>query len=760
MTTTSSATSPRRLGLRRRRRWLAPLLLGLAVVLLVPPSLPAEAGGPDTYRNPVSASFADTFADPALIQGKDGWWYAYSTADPLRAGDDPGIMHIARTRDWRHWDYLGTVFDDSNRPSWATPTSGLWAPDVRYVSGRYVLYFTVTDTTLNPGEDSAIGVATSPTPVGPWTPTDTPVVAPRPGNGGFLWTFDPAGFVDTSGQAYLYYGSYNGGLWATRLDDDGLTPVGAPTQVAIDNRYEGSYVVRHAGWYYLMGSAANCCAGPTTGYSVFAGRSRSPLGPFVDADGISLLASAVGGTTVLTQNGNRWIGAGHHAIVTDTTGQTFIAYHALDRGTPWLSEPFGINRRPMLIDRLDWIDGWPRTRAGAGPSTGRRPVPVTGSGLGITADNPAAAGLRGLRRGPTDPLGGATARLSGEAITRQKAPADRVRLRVDLRGDLATTVRLGTGAQQVTVTLDPSRDRLTAHAARPGRTSHGTTPVTASAGWQTLLITVDGPQVLAQVSASDLADPAAEVSLSLKGLTLPSAPVRLIGSRTVLDNLSIRPLARPRTDPAPVPRTGRLLDSDEFTRANLTGWDVVRPTDDLAVSAGRLSWQLTSTDLTGGSNNAALLLRTPPAGDWIAETKVTLDLGVNEIRNYQQAGIVAYRTDDDFARLGTVAIWNTRQTEFGREVVATEDGGTSYGGAVIGTPAPTVWLRLARTTNPAGEHLFRAGTSRDGKAWTWGATWTFTPGDTPRIGLVAHGGLTPAAEARFDYLRIYRLHSR
>ena len=136
-----------------------------------------------------------------MIQGKDGWWYAYSTADPLRAGDEPGIMHIARTRDWRTWDYLGTVFDDTNRPSWATATSGLWAPDVRYVAGRYVLYFTVTDTTLNPGDDSAIGVATAPTPVGPWTPSDAPVVAPRPGNGGFLWTFDPAGFTDVQGRS-------------------------------------------------------------------------------------------------------------------------------------------------------------------------------------------------------------------------------------------------------------------------------------------------------------------------------------------------------------------------------------------------------------------------------------------------------------------------------------------------------------------------------------------------------------------------------
>lgn len=732
-------------------------LIGLLLLLLLGPvSGPAAAAGRSrTYNNPVSASFADTFADPAVIQAKDGWWYAYSTADPLRAGDETGIMHIARTRDWRTWEYQGNVFDETNRPAWATPTAGLWAPDIRYVAGRYVLYFTVTDTTSNAGDDSAIGVATAPTPVGPWTPADAPVVAPRPGNGSFLWTFDPAAFTDVQGRSYLYYGSYNGGLWVTRLSEDGLTATGAPTQVAIDNRYEGSYVVRHDGWYYLMGSAANCCAGPTTGYSVFAGRSRSPLGPFIDADGISLLASAVGGTTVLTQNGNRWIGAGHHAILTDTAGQTFIAYHAIDRKEPWLSEPFGINRRPLLLDRLDWINGWPRVRAGAGPSEGRQPLPVTGSGLRITAHDPAARGFEGLAQGPADPQAGQTARLRGVASTTRDAPAGSVRFRSDLRGDRPVTVLLGKGSRKMRVELDPAAGRLVLTAGNGLRAVR--TRVDPTPGWRTLTVTADGPRLTAQLGSSDLADPAAEVSIDVPGFRLAAAPIRLTSLDQLIDNVSVRPLADRVTRQVPVPHAGRLLQSDEFDTAALSGWDIVRPTDDLRVEGGQLHWALTSTDLVGSGNDATVLLRRPPAGSWIVETKLRLDLGVDTVRNYQQAGLIAYRSDDDFARLGSVAIWNTRQTEFGRELVATEDGRTSYGGAVVGTPAPTVWLRLAHTTNAAGEHLFRAGTSRDGRQWTWGATWTFAPGPVPRIGLVAHGGEAPATTADFDYLRFYAI---
>jgi arabinan endo-1,5-alpha-L-arabinosidase len=89
-----------------------------------------------------------------------------------------------------------------------------WAPDIRYIDGRYVLYFTVHNTTTTPDNwDYAIGVATAPTPAGPWTDSGAPVVAPRPAAGsGFQWTIDPAEFTDTDGSRYLYWGSYNGHL--------------------------------------------------------------------------------------------------------------------------------------------------------------------------------------------------------------------------------------------------------------------------------------------------------------------------------------------------------------------------------------------------------------------------------------------------------------------------------------------------------------------------------------------------------------------
>ena len=738
---------------------LAGITAGLAVV-----AVPTATAQPSpTYQNAVSDSFADTFADPSIIEAKDGWWYAYSTADPLRSGDEPGIMHIARTHDFISWQYQGTVFDDTNRPTWATETSGLWAPDVRYINGQYVIYFTVTDTTLNPGDDSAIGVATAPTPVGPWTPSAGPVIGPRtrpgtdPAARDFLWTFDPSGFTDVNGQRYLYFGSYNGGVWVTRVSGDGLTATGEPTMVAIDNKFEGSYVVRHADYYYLMASSANCCAGPATGYSVFSGRSRSPMGPFVDSDGIPLVASKAGGTILVTQNGNTWIGAGHHAIATDHAGRDFLVYHALDRNNPWLNEPFGINRRPMLIDRIDWIDGWPRVRAGAGPSDTPQPAPVTGTDLGINSANPAAGGFTGLTAGPVDPQAGHTAQLDGAARTDAEVKVNAVRVRLDFTADRPLRVQLGT-RDRVVATVDPQAGELTV-ATVVGRATRSSTAAIRldSDGWHKVVLEVDRGRVLAQLSEDDLNDPFAEVRVRRPGLSVSDAPLRLHSPDALVDNISVRRLAKEATELVPVPRTRGLIYRGEFNGTLSDDWRWVRPDPDATVADGSLSWPLQSADLVGSGNDAGVLLNdATPGGTWIAETKLHLDLGEDVVRNFQQAGLIAYENDDDFARLSSVAIWNTRQTEFGRELAGAPDGQTIFGGAIIGTPDATVWLRLAHTRNRAGEHLYRAATSRDGRSWTWGAAWTFDADTDPEIGLIAHGGENPPTVAQFDYLRFYR----
>lgn len=686
------------------------------------PSVAAPQAQPrGTYTNPVSKGFADTFEDPSVIRGNDGYWYAYATSDPLRSGGQRELLPTARSKDLVNWTFVDDAISEATRPSYVAADSTYYAPDVRYINGQYVMYYAVTDTTTSATDtsDSAIGVATSPNPAGPWTQSQTPLVPPRPGAaGGYLATIDPAEFTDTDGTRYLYYGSFYGGVSVIKLTADGLHTVGSPTLVAIDNKYEGSYVVHHGDYYYLFGSSSNCCLGPVTGYAVSVGRSTSPLGPFTDANGTSLLASHVGGTPVVTQNGNTWVGPGHNAVITDLSGQDYLVYHAIPRNDPYLNEAFGVNTRPMLIDRLDWINGWPVVRAGAGPSDTPQLAPVT------------------------------------SALPANKPVTGNVRVEADLRAPAGGTASVGVGS--LTATINPSVGKLIvsdghgkqASAALPAGLDYST--------WHNVAIENRGGAVTVALTEGRLSGPIVSVNLTIpRGLANGRAVVRTTGGGSG-ENLSAAPLYTPVTKRVAAPAVGRLVASDEFNGTSLSSaWSWVRPDAAATVSGGSLNWPVQNGDLAGTANNVGVLLRDAPAGDYTAETKVTLPLGDTTVRNYQQAGIVAYVNDDDYASLHTVAIWDTRQIEFGREI--TYAGQPTFGGITVGTTADTVWLRLIKRTNPTtGELTFRGASSTDGKHWTLGGVWTFPKGSQPRIGLVSLGGATPAATSSFDYFRIYQ----
>jgi arabinan endo-1,5-alpha-L-arabinosidase len=729
------------------------LALCLAGIALTPRA--AEAG-PGTYTNPVSRDFADTFADPAVIKAKDGYWYAYGTTDPLREGERTRhLIPISRSTDLVNWTYVGDAFTEQTLPGWADAAAGaaLWAPDIRYLDGTYHLYYVVTQTTETPQpNDNAIGVATSDSPTGPWKDSGDPVVGPRRGNSGnpgdFLWTFDPSQFTALDGTRYLYYGSYYGGIWVTELNEDATEAVGPQTQVAIDNRYEGAYVIHHGGWYYLFASEANCCAGPTTGYTVFAGRSRSPRGPFVDRDGISLLANRVGGTIVVTPNGNRWVGTGHNAVITDLAGQDWFVYHAIDRSDPFLDEPYGINERPMLLDRLDWIDGWPTVRAGRWASEGPQRAPVT---------DWTVSGEFDLTPASCDPA---------VEVTRGKSPAD-YRAEGDLRLDPgATAAGLVTSWRSprnyVVSWLDREAGALVTDVVQGGkslgRNASDLPDDFRYDTWHNVAAELRGRLLKVEVTESRLNDPVAVQRRLLPpgtgGKGAVGAAARCGPAEAA--NLGAAPLYEPVRRLAPPPRVGELVFADGFNDGVVAnrGWTWVRPDPNATETGGVLRWPTQAADLVGAGNDASVLLRDAPTGAYTVETRLAIDLDpADAVRNFQQAGLIAYVSDDHFLRLSHVAIWNTRQTEFGKEMPFA--GRTSYGGMAIGTPAPVTWLRLSHRIDPAnGEHEFRAASSRDGRNWTWGGVWTLPADTQPRIGLISHGGAGAVAE--FDYVRIYR----
>ncbi|MBV8865647.1 MAG: family 43 glycosylhydrolase, partial [Acidobacteriaceae bacterium] len=344
-----------------------------------------------TYRNPLSLNDpltgpAVSCPDPATIKerpdGRDTW-YLYCTGDPLNTNDkntDGSLRnHLIsqfKSVDLIHWTYIGDAFQ--SLPAWiGNVNTNLWAPAVKHFHGQYYLYY-VAPTTAQGG--SAIGVATSNGPGGPWIDSGSPVVPPEPNpyNSSFLRAvIDPDEIQDDTGQRYISYGSFNGGISIRKLSADGLTSdASSEQQIAIDNMFEGASFFKHDGYYYLFLSTSSCCDGPLSGYSVFVGRAQNPTGPFLDKNGVPLLTFAPGGFISVAANGNKWVGPGGNVVFTDDAGQDYMLYHAVDLANPYFDGYPGFTRRPALIDPIDWVDGWPEVRGGFWASATPQPAPA------------------------------------------------------------------------------------------------------------------------------------------------------------------------------------------------------------------------------------------------------------------------------------------------------------------------------------------------------------------------------------------------
>ncbi|MCP8967959.1 family 43 glycosylhydrolase [Ectobacillus ponti] len=317
------------------------------------------------YQNPV---FEPVFADPSVIKGEDGYYYAYGTEDDWGDGHGPHVVPILRSKNLVDWKFHRDAFEV--KPGWKEGGGGLWAPDIsKHKDGKYYMYYSVS---IWGDPNPAIGVATADSPGGPFTDQGQLFTSDSIGVDNSI---DPQFFQDDDGKSYLFWGSFHG-IYGIELSADGLKTVGEKFQVA-DTQYEAPYVIKRDGKYYFFGSAGSCCDGENSTYHVNVGRSDSIKEPFKDAKGVSLLQG--GGTTVLAfnekkgKNGKQFVGPGHNAIVTDAAGKDWILYHAIDADDPRLLN--GATRRPLLIDAITWEKGWPTVK-GKEPGNGPAPAPA------------------------------------------------------------------------------------------------------------------------------------------------------------------------------------------------------------------------------------------------------------------------------------------------------------------------------------------------------------------------------------------------
>lgn len=298
-----------------------------------------------TYTNPIILD--RTLGDPTVHRAQDGRFYLYSTQN------SKDWMPVYSSTDLVNWKYEKNAFSNATKPQ--LPGGGaFWAPEMQYINGKYVLYFSWAK--MNGAGESYTAVVTADNPLGPF-----------PGSQALL-TNDEFGsncidqfYYEENGKKYMFYGSFKG-IYVTELTDDGLSVKrdqgGKPTmnKQVCGNAFEGTNIYEKNGYYYLFASIGSCCASENSSYQVVVGRSDNLLGPYVDKEGKGMLNNS---WEPVLDGGDRsrWVGPGHNSvIIKDDEGTEWMIYHSYCYMQP--GNTFG--GRFGMLDRLQWTeDGWP-----------------------------------------------------------------------------------------------------------------------------------------------------------------------------------------------------------------------------------------------------------------------------------------------------------------------------------------------------------------------------------------------------------------
>lgn|SRR5690554_1188693 len=313
------------------------------------PPLSNDAFMSSRYYNPV---IDHNCPDPSVIDDRDrtGYFYIYSTQNGTSGTPNCVYLPVYRSKDLVTWEFIADAFGP-DRPQWREG-SRMWAPDINYINGKYVLYYSLG--IWEESYQSASGVAVSDSPTGPFE--DIGMIVGFENTG--VWNSIDANFVDTGDGKFLFWGSFgiNSGIWAIELNDDGLAiKSGAEKTYIGANNMEGTYVhKRPDGYYYIFTSKGSCCSGKESTYHVVVARSKEILGPYESPTGKPLTDSDYDYTVLHSSADNIFRGTGHNAeFIRDDSGQDWMPYHSYWSGN-------GYNGRGLNIDKVFWKeDGWP-----------------------------------------------------------------------------------------------------------------------------------------------------------------------------------------------------------------------------------------------------------------------------------------------------------------------------------------------------------------------------------------------------------------
>ncbi|MGV2871896.1 LamG-like jellyroll fold domain-containing protein [Colwellia sp. E150_009] len=315
-------------------------------------------------------------------------------------------LAAAKTTDLMNWQALhegdnftnGLLFSPTYADAlpeaidWTGGFVGSWASDViQLTDGKFYFYYNHCG---NPGSGecnmphSYLGVAVSDNVEGPYvdkgiflksgtlssvTAEDLPDGINSYVDGQMPNAIDPNVFYDKNGGLWMIYGSHFGGIWVLEMDEATAMPKpnqGYGTRLTGGNFYanEGSYMLYSpiSDYYYLFTSLGGFNS--DGGYNMRISRSRTPNGPFFDADGFNMAdvwgdpqehgVKLMGGFTFVAQAGDEggsqgYLSPGHNSAYYDEA----LDKHLLITHTrfPNRSEEHAIRVHEMFINEDDWL---------------------------------------------------------------------------------------------------------------------------------------------------------------------------------------------------------------------------------------------------------------------------------------------------------------------------------------------------------------------------------------------------------------------
>ncbi|WP_246569895.1 glycoside hydrolase family 43 protein [Enterococcus devriesei] len=294
-------------------------------------------------RNPILSGF---HPDASIVKVGADYYLATSTFEWM-----PGV-EIYHSKGLVNWELIANPLQSSVQANLiGNYNSGsIWAPHLSYSDGRFWLL--VTDVkTGNAFKDTLNYVLSAEEITGPWS---APVFVTASG-------FDPAFFHDDDGRHYIMSMLFDHrleqpnftGLVIQEFDLQQMKLVGERTHFYTGTDLgvcEGPQILKKDGWYYLL------CAAGGTGYSHAATvcRAKTVLGPYELSPYHPFLTTKPAPENPLQKSG--------HASFVEVTPEEWYILHICARPLTQRGNcPLG---RETALQKIEWIDGWPRLSNG------------------------------------------------------------------------------------------------------------------------------------------------------------------------------------------------------------------------------------------------------------------------------------------------------------------------------------------------------------------------------------------------------------